>query len=184
MSLSQFLVLFLLTVQKLLNKFSHTQVQKYSLAIKCYQVHYVTKKSVSILMLYKGMNSHNAYLASIYQALSICQALFKHCTFIHLHSNFKRQVLLLPTYYIQEGKRQALLLPTYYIQEGAFQMALLVKNSPASVGAVRDMASILRSGRSPGGWHGHPFQYSCWGTLSTDEPGGCNPQGAITNRHE
>ena len=169
MSLSQFLVLFLLTVQKLLNKFSHTQVQKYSLAIKCYQVHYVTKKSVSILMLYKGMNSHNAYFASIYQALSICQALFKHCTFIHLHSNFKRQVLL---------------LPTYYIQEGAFQMALLVKNSPASVGAVRDMASILRSGRSPGGWHGHPFQYSCWGTLSTDEPGGCNPQGAITNRHE
>ena len=53
------------------------------------------------------------------------------------------------------------LLHIYYTQEGAFQVALLVKNSPASVGAVRDMGSILRSGRSPGGWHGNPLQYSC-----------------------
>ena len=36
---------------------------------------------------------------------------------------------------------------------------LVVKNSPASAGDVRDMGSIPGSGRSPG--HGQPLQYSC-----------------------
>ena len=36
-----------------------------------------------------------------------------------------------------------------------------VKNPPANVGDIRDVASILRSGRSPGGGHGNPLQYSC-----------------------
>ena len=40
-------------------------------------------------------------------------------------------------------------------------MALLVKNPPASAGDVRDMVSIPGSGRSPGGGHGNPLQYSC-----------------------
>ena len=43
----------------------------------------------------------------------------------------------------------------------ASQMALVVENLPASVRGIRDKGSILRSGRSPGGEHGHPLQYSC-----------------------
>ena len=34
----------------------------------------------------------------------------------------------------------------------------MVKNPPASAG---DMGSILELGRSPGGGHGNPLQYSC-----------------------
>ena len=37
-------------------------------------------------------------------------------------------------------------------------MALVLKNPPASAG---DSGSIPRSGRSPGGGHGNPLQYSC-----------------------
>ena len=40
-------------------------------------------------------------------------------------------------------------------------MALVVKNLPANTGDVRDVCLILRSGRSPGGGHGNPLQYSC-----------------------
>ena len=38
---------------------------------------------------------------------------------------------------------------------------LLVKNPPASSGDIRDICLILGSGRSPGGGHGNPLQYSC-----------------------
>ena len=37
---------------------------------------------------------------------------------------------------------------------------LAVKNPPANAGDLRDVASIPGSGRSPGGGHGNPFQYS------------------------
>ena len=37
----------------------------------------------------------------------------------------------------------------------------MVKNPPASAGGVRDKGSILGVGRSPGGGHGNPLQYSC-----------------------
>ena len=40
------------------------------------------------------------------------------------------------------------------------QVALAVKNPPASSGEVRDTDSIPGSGRSPGGGHGDPLQYS------------------------
>ena len=39
-------------------------------------------------------------------------------------------------------------------------MALVVKNPPAIAGDIRDMGLIPRSGRSPGGRHGNPLQYS------------------------
>ena len=39
-------------------------------------------------------------------------------------------------------------------------MALVVKNPPANVGDARDTSSIPGSGRSPGGGHGNPCQYS------------------------
>ena len=41
------------------------------------------------------------------------------------------------------------------------QVALVVKNLPANAGDVRDTGSIPGSGRSPGGGHGNPLQYSC-----------------------
>ena len=40
-------------------------------------------------------------------------------------------------------------------------MALVVKNPVANVGDIRAMGSIPGSGRSPGGGHGTPLQYSC-----------------------
>ena len=43
----------------------------------------------------------------------------------------------------------------------ASQVALVVKNSSANAEDVRDMGLIPGSGRSPGGGHGQPLQYSC-----------------------
>ena len=40
-------------------------------------------------------------------------------------------------------------------------MALEVKNLPANAGDIRDKGSIPGMGRSPGGGHGNPLQYSC-----------------------
>ena len=43
----------------------------------------------------------------------------------------------------------------------ASQVALGVKNLPVNVGDIRDTGSIPGLGRSPGGGHGNPLQYSC-----------------------
>ena len=43
---------------------------------------------------------------------------------------------------------------------GASQVALVVKNLPAKAGDRRDLRLILGSGRSSGGGHGNPLQYS------------------------
>ena len=43
---------------------------------------------------------------------------------------------------------------------GASQVAREVKNLPASAGDLRDEGSINVLGRSPGGGHGNPLQYS------------------------
>ena len=40
-------------------------------------------------------------------------------------------------------------------------MALVVKHPPANAGDIRDMGSIPGSGKTPGGGHGNPLQYSC-----------------------
>ena len=37
----------------------------------------------------------------------------------------------------------------------------MVKNLPANAGDLRDTGLITGSGRSPGGGHGNPLQYSC-----------------------
>ena len=42
-----------------------------------------------------------------------------------------------------------------------FQVAIIVKNPPANRGEIRDTGSIPGLGRSPGGEHGNPLQYSC-----------------------
>ena len=43
----------------------------------------------------------------------------------------------------------------------ASKVALVVKNIPANAGNIRDVGLIPGSGRSPGGGHGNPLQYSC-----------------------
>ena len=43
----------------------------------------------------------------------------------------------------------------------ASQVVVVVKNSPANATDIRDVGSISRWGRSPGGGHGYPLQYSC-----------------------
>ena len=37
----------------------------------------------------------------------------------------------------------------------------MAKDSPAKAGDIRDVGLIPGSGRSPGGGHVNPFQYSC-----------------------
>ena len=41
------------------------------------------------------------------------------------------------------------------------QVVLVIKNSPASAGDIRDSGSVPGSGRSLGKGHGNPLQYSC-----------------------
>ena len=41
------------------------------------------------------------------------------------------------------------------------RVRLVVKSPPANAGDARNVGSIPGSGRSPGGGHGNPFQYSC-----------------------
>ena len=60
--------------------------------------------------------------------------------------------------FILPFKNCELILTTAY---QASQVVLVVKNPPAIAGSIRDMGSIPGSGRSPGGGHGNPLQYSC-----------------------
>ena len=48
----------------------------------------------------------------------------------------------------------------------------MVKNLPANAGEVRDTGSVPGLGRSSGGGHDHPFQYSCLENPMDEEPGG------------
>ena len=45
----------------------------------------------------------------------------------------------------------------------SLQVTLVVKNSLANAGDLRDTVSIPGLGRSPGGGNGNPLQYSCLG---------------------
>ena len=53
-----------------------------------------------------------------------------------------------------------------------FPGGTVVKNPPASARDTRDVDSIPGSGRSPGGGHGTPLQYSCLENPWPEEPGG------------
>ena len=48
-----------------------------------------------------------------------------------------------------------------FILHGASQVVLMVKKPLDSAGDLRDAGSVLGSGRSPGGGHDNPLQYSC-----------------------
>ena len=57
------------------------------------------------------------------------------------------------------------------------------KNLPANAGDVSDTASIPGSGRSPGGGHGNPLQYSCLENPMDRETGGLQSIGLQGIRH-
>jgi len=47
------------------------------------------------------------------------------------------------------------------VRVGASQMTIVVRNTHANAGDIRDVGSVPGSGRSPGGGHRNPLQYSC-----------------------
>ena len=51
-------------------------------------------------------------------------------------------------------------LRTFYVLIWASQVALVVKNPVASTEDIRDKGSVPVLGRSPGGRHSNPLQYS------------------------
>ena len=72
-----------------------------------------------------------------------------------LQAPFRKSVLVFPQWlYLQS----ALILCINSCE--ASQVALVVKNLPASAGDIRESSSIPGSGRSSGGGHGNPLQYS------------------------
>ena len=54
----------------------------------------------------------------------------------------------------------------------------MIKDTPANAGDRRDVVSIPGSGRSPGGGHGNPLQYSCLGNPMAEKPGGLQSTGS------
>ena len=65
----------------------------------------------------------------------------------------------------------------------ASQGALVVKIPPANAGDIRDVGSIPGSGRSPGGGHGSPLQYSCLENPMDRGAWRATVHG-VTNRHD
>ena len=54
---------------------------------------------------------------------------------------------------------------SHIVHSRVFSGCTVVKNQFANAGDTRDAGSIPRWGRSPGGGHGNPLQYSCLGNL-------------------
>ena len=63
------------------------------------------------------------------------------------------------------------------------QSSPVVKNLLANSGDTRDAGLIPRSGRSPGGGNGNPFQHSCWENSMDREPGELQSTGFQRVRH-
>ena len=76
-----------------------------------------------------------------------------------------------------------------HTDRGTSQVVLLVKSLPANAGDLRDTGSIHGSGRSPGGGHGIPLQYSCQGNPKDRGAwwaiihGGCGESDMIEHTH-
>jgi len=62
-------------------------------------------------------------------------------------------------------------------------VALVVKNPPTNAGVTRDVGSIHRSDRSPGGGHDNALQYSCLENPMKEEPGRLQFMGLQRFRH-
>ena len=61
---------------------------------------------------------------------------------------------------------------------GASQMVLVVKNLTDNAGDTRGVVLIPKSGKSPGGRHGNPLQYSWLENPMGQEPGGLQSTGS------
>ena len=61
---------------------------------------------------------------------------------------------------LKSEKLEANKLEAVIMIQGASQVALVVKNLPANTGDIRDSDLIPGLGRSSGGGHGNPLQYS------------------------
>ena len=77
-------------------------------------------------------------------------------TFLHI---IPKDILMFSNGFMKPSLIFAIVCSQTY--QGASQVALLLKNTPASAGDIRDVGSIPVSGRFPGGGHGNPLQYSC-----------------------
>ena len=60
----------------------------------------------------------------------------------------------------------------------------MIKNLPAKVGDVKDMGSVLKLGRFPGGGNGNPLQYSFWKIPWIGDPGELQSMGLQTVGHD
>ena len=87
------------------------------------------------------------------------------------HDANQRTILALHSSPKQIGQCWLLSSDTFhgaYGERRASQAALVVKNTPANAGDIRDVGLIPGLGRSPGGGRGNLLQYSCldnpWGT--------------------
>ena len=79
-------------------------------------------------------------------------------TLKHLHSTWCKEIIItFPS--ISCFSIPVMVLPAWLPR--ASQVPPVVKNLPASAVYVRDVGSIPGLGRSPGGGHGNPLQYSC-----------------------
>ena len=61
------------------------------------------------------------------------------------------------------GGDSSICLYTWIYSLLGFPRGSVVKNLPANRGDIRDVGSVPGSGRSPGGGHGNPLQFSCLG---------------------
>ena len=83
-----------------------------------------------------------------------------------IYSSFKNSHLFLSNLFLEASKEEsspswANAIPSSHNSKGASQLVLVVKNSPASAGEIRDAVSIPGSGRFPGRGHSNPLWYSC-----------------------
>ena len=82
------------------------------------------------------------------------------------------QLLCLKTVWPQKQVSLFMQRAISYMERSRNKMVTRVlKNLPANAEDVRDVGSISGWGRSPGGRHGNPLQYSCLKN-PTEEPGG------------
>ena len=77
-----------------------------------------------------------------------------------LENPMNRRAWLATVYRVTESDTTEWLSTTTGVSQEA-QVVLVVKNLPANAGDVKDIGLISGSGRSPGGGHGNPLQYSC-----------------------